>query len=140
MPLSECRNIDLPVVHDRRGNLTYIEGGRHIPFDIRRVYYLYDVPGGASRAGHGHRELEQVIVAMSGSFDVIVDDGRDRETFHLNRSYFGLYLPKMVWREVDNFSSGAVCLVMASTLYDEADYFRDYEEFRQMCLAGRGLD
>lgn len=136
MPLSDCRTIDLPVVHDRRGNLTFIEGGRHIPFEIRRVYYLYDVPGGAARAGHGHRELEQVIVAMSGSFDVIVDDGDERQTFHLNRSYFGLYLPKMVWREVDNFSSGAVCLVLASTLYDEADYFRDYEEFRDLVRSG----
>jgi hypothetical protein len=136
MPLSDCRMIDLPVVHDRRGNLTFIESGRHIPFEIRRVYYLYDVPGGAARAGHGHRELEQVIVAMSGSFDVIVDDGDERQTFHLNRSYFGLYLPKMVWREVDNFSSGAVCLVLASTLYDEADYFRDYEEFRDLVRTG----
>lgn len=129
MPLQDCRMIDLPVVHDRRGNLTFIEGSRHIPFDIKRVYYLYDVPGGASRAGHGHRELEQVIVAMSGSFDVTVDDGNRREVFHLNRSYFGLYVPKLVWREVDNFSSGAVCLVLASTLYDEDDYFRDYEDF-----------
>ena len=130
MALSDCRLIDLPVVHDRRGNLTHVESGQHIPFEIRRIYYLYDGPGGASRAGHGHRELQQVIIAMSGSFDVVVDDGFERRTFHLNRSYFGLYLPQMVWREVDNFSSGAVCLVLASTHYDEADYYREYEEFR----------
>lgn len=137
MSLKECRLVDLPIVHDRRGNLTFIEGTQHVPFDIRRVYYLYDVPGGAARAGHGHRELEQLIVAMSGSFDVTVDDGRDREVFHLNRSYFGLFLPRMVWREVDNFSSGAVCLVLASTHYDESDYYRDYEEFKSAALAGR---
>jgi dTDP-4-dehydrorhamnose 3,5-epimerase-like enzyme len=132
MSLEDCRIIDLPVVHDRRGNLTFVEGGEHIPFAIKRVYYLYDVPGGSSRAGHGHRELEQVIIAMSGSFDVVVDDGRDRKTFSLNRSYYGLYLPKMLWREVDNFSSGAVCLVLASTLYEESDYFRDYDDFLGM--------
>ena len=129
MPLSECRVIDLPVVHDRRGNLTFIEAGRHVPFDIKRTYHLYDVPGGAERAGHGHRELEQLVIAMSGSFDVIVSDGVDESTFHLNRSYFGLYIPPMSWRVVNNFSSGAVCLVLASTHYDEADYFRDWDEF-----------
>lgn len=130
MGLAGCRILDLPVVHDPRGNLTFVEGENHIPFDIRRVYYLYDVPGGAARAGHGHRDLEQVIIAMSGSFDVLVDDGQRQMKFHLNRSYYGLYLPKKVWREIDNFSSGAVCLVLASTLYDESDYFRDYGEFQ----------
>lgn len=138
MPLNECRIIDLPVVQERRGNLTFVEGGEHIPFDIQRVYYLYDVPGGAARAGHGHKQLQQLIIAMSGSFDVLVDDGQERRRFHLNRSYFGLYLPRMVWREVDNFSSGAVCLVLASTHYEEADYYRDYDEFREVALRQGG--
>src|SRR5690606_37373524 len=97
--LASCRLVDLPRITDPRGNLTFVEGGRHIPFDIRRVYYLYDVPGGAERGGHAHKELEQLIVAMSGSFDVILDDGREKKRFHLNRSYFGLYVCPMVWRE-----------------------------------------
>lgn len=129
MGLERCRIIDLPRVTDPRGNLTFIEGGRHIPFEIRRVYYLYDVPGGAERGGHAHRELEQVIIAMSGSFDVVLDDGTQQRRVHLNRSYHGLYVCPMVWRELDNFSSGSVCLVLASNPYDEADYFRDYEAF-----------
>lgn len=124
-----CRLIELPRINDPRGNLTFIEGSVHVPFDIKRVYYLYDVPGGESRGGHAHRDLEQLIVAMSGSFDVIVDDGSARKTFTLNRSYVGLYMPTMVWRELVNFSSGAVCTVMASHRYDEADYYRDYDGF-----------
>ena len=128
-PLSRCRLIDLPVVEERRGNLTFVEGERHVPFPISRVYYLYDVPGGAARGGHAHRGLEQLIIAMSGSFDVILDDGFGKRLFHLNRSYFGLYVPPMVWRELDNFSSGSVCLVLASEYYDESDYYRDYDEF-----------
>jgi dTDP-4-dehydrorhamnose 3,5-epimerase-like enzyme len=127
--LKDCKLIDLPKITDQRGNLSVIEGGRHIPFDIKRVYYLYDVPGGSSRAGHGHKELQQLIVAMSGSFDVIVDDGEDRKKYHLNRSYYGLYIPKGMWREVENFSSGGVCLVLASTMYDPADYFYEYGQF-----------
>lgn len=127
--LEQCRFIELPIVHDPRGNLTFVESGRHIPFDIKRVYYLYDVPGGATRAGHGHRELQQVIVAMSGSFDVVLDDGRRKRRYHLNRSYYGLYVAPMMWREIDNFSSGSVCMVMASTFYDEGDYYRDYSAF-----------
>jgi hypothetical protein len=129
--------IDLPKHADPRGNLSVIEGSIHIPFDIKRVYYLYDVPGGSSRAGHGHKELQQVIIAMSGSFDVIVDDGFERRKFHLNRSYHGLYVPKMMWREVENFSSGGVCLVLASTFYDKADYYHDYEEFVKVAHASR---
>ena len=121
--------MEFPKIHDPRGNLTFIEGGKHIPFAIARVYYLYDVPGGESRAGHAHKTLEQVLVAMSGSFDVLLDDGVQKRRFHLNRSYFGLYLPNMVWREIDNFSSGAVCMALASAPYDEADYFRDYRQF-----------
>ncbi|MYM88273.1 WxcM-like domain-containing protein [Rugamonas sp. FT82W] len=127
--MDQCRLIDLPPHHDIRGNLSVIEGGVHIPFDIKRVYYLYDVPGGSARAGHGHFELQQLFVAMSGSFDVIVDDGYERKKFQLNRSYYGLYVPGMMWREVENFSSGAVCVVLASTLYDPKDYYHDYDEF-----------
>jgi hypothetical protein len=127
--VATCRLLDFPVVHDERGNLTFIEGGDHVPFEIKRVYYLYDVPGGATRAGHGHKELEQVLIAASGSFDVLVDDGVRRDLVTLNRSYFGLYIPNRVWREIVNFSSGAVCLVLASDHYDEADYFRSYDEF-----------
>jgi hypothetical protein len=128
--LSDCKIIDFPKFGDPRGNLSVIEGGVHIPFDIKRVYYLYDVPGGSSRAGHGHKELQQIIVAISGSFDVIVDNGYERKKFHLNRSYHGLYISKMMWREVENFSSGGVCLVLASTMYDQSDYYHNYDEFR----------
>jgi dTDP-4-dehydrorhamnose 3,5-epimerase-like enzyme len=129
MILDDCRIIELPVINDPRGKLTFIEGSRHIPFDIRRAYYLYDVPGGAERGGHAHKALEEFIVAMSGSFDVVLNDGKEKKRFHLNRSYFGLYIRPMVWRELDNFSSGSVCMVLASNLYDESDYYRDYEEY-----------
>jgi WxcM-like, C-terminal len=129
MSLTECKIIDLPKISDPRGNLTYIEGGRHVPFEIKRVYYLYDVPGGAERGGHAHKGLHQLIIAMSGSFDVILKDGKQQKRFHLNRSYCGMYVCPMIWRELDNFSSGSVCMVLASNLYDEADYYRNYEEF-----------
>ena len=132
MTLSNCKIIDLPKVTDRRGNLTFIEENRHIPFGIKRVYYLYDVPGGETRGGHAHKRLQQFIIAASGSFDVILDDGVERNRFHLNRSYYGLYVPQMIWRELDNFSSGSVCLVMASELYGEDDYIRDYEIFKKV--------
>jgi len=128
--LEHCGVVELPRVQDRRGNLTFVEAGRHVPFDIQRVYYLYDVPGGAERGGHGHFSLRQLIVAMSGSFDVVLDDGKRRVRYHLNRSYTGLYVCPMIWRELDNFSSGSVCLVLASEPYDETDYLRDYETFR----------
>lgn len=123
--------VELPRIHDPRGNLTFIEGSVHVPFSIQRVYYLYDVPGGAERGGHAHRELEQLIIAMSGSFDVVLDDGGSKRRFHLNRSYQGLYVCPMIWRELDNFSSGSVCMVLASNRYDERDYYRDYQEFIQ---------
>jgi dTDP-4-dehydrorhamnose 3,5-epimerase-like enzyme len=127
--LSECKVILLPKIADPRGNLTFIEGDRHIPFAIQRVYYLYDVPGGAERGGHAHKELHQLIIAMSGSFDVVLDDGAERKRFHLNRSYAGLYVCPMIWRGIDNFSSGSVCMVLASNRYDEDDYYRDYAEY-----------
>jgi dTDP-4-dehydrorhamnose 3,5-epimerase-like enzyme len=129
MHLDKCRLITLPKIADPRGNLTFIEGKSHIPFDIRRVYYLYDVPGGAERGGHAHKELSQLIIAMSGSFDVILHDGREKKRFHLNRSYQGLYVCPMMWRELDNFSSGSVCMVLASNSYDESDYYRDFKQY-----------
>ncbi len=131
MSIELCRLIELPRIPDARGNLTFVESGRHVPFDIKRVYYLYDVPGGTSRAGHAHKTLQQVIVAMSGSFDILLDDGNGKKTVHLNRSYFGLYIPSMVWREINNFSSGAVCMALASEYYDESDYFRTYSAFSE---------
>ncbi|WP_022803012.1 sugar 3,4-ketoisomerase [Deinococcus ficus] len=136
-PLDQARIVELPRIQDPRGNLTFIEGGQHLPFEIRRVYYLYDVPGGESRGGHAHRELEQLIIAASGSFEVVLDDGIRRKNFFLNRSYYGLYVPQRVWRELENFSSGSVCLVLASQHYDEADYFRQYDEFQQ-AVRGEG--
>lgn len=128
-PLDTCRLIDLPKISDPRGNLTFIEGDRHIPFAIQRVYYLYDVPGGAERGGHAHKALHQLIIAMSGSFDIVLDDGVRTKRFHLARSYYGLYVCPMIWREMDNFSSGAVGLVLASNLYSEDDYYRNYRKF-----------
>jgi hypothetical protein len=129
MSIERCVMLDLPKISDPRGNLTFIEGGRHIPFDIKRVYYLYDVPGGAERGGHAHKELHQLIVAMSGSFDVVLDDGTSKKRIHLDRSYSGLYVCPMIWREIDNFSSGSVCMVLASNTYSETDYYRDYGEY-----------
>ena len=129
MAVSHCTVIDLPKIADPRGNLTFIEAGRHVPFEIKRVYYLYDVPGGAERGGHAHKALQQFLIAMSGSFDVVLDDGYEKKRIHLNRSYFGLYIPSMIWRELDNFSSGSVCMVLASEPYDESDYFRDHVDF-----------
>ena len=135
--ISECRLIYLPKVDDVRGNLTFIEEKEHIPFPIRRVYYLYDVPGGESRGGHAHKDLEQFIIAANGSFDVLLDDGENKERYHLNRSYYGLYIPNMVWRELDNFSSGSVCLVLASNLFDEEDYIRNYDNFKETSVTNR---
>ncbi|UCD00306.1 MAG: WxcM-like domain-containing protein [Phycisphaerales bacterium] len=128
--------IELPKILDRRGNLTFIEACCHIPFNIKRVYYLYDVPGGALRGGHAHRHLQQFVIAASGSFTVRTDNGFEKEDFYLNRSYYGLYVPTMTWREIDNFSSGSVCLVLASEHYDQEDYIRDYHEFKQLAAEG----
>lgn len=137
MPLDDCRTIELPRVTDPRGSLTFVEGGNHVPFDIRRVYYLYDVPGGSDRGAHAHRNLHQFIVAMSGSFDVVLDDGDRRRRFHLNRSYYGLYVCPMMWRTLDNFSSGAVCMVLASEPYQPEDYIRDHCEFQGLAHSRR---
>lgn len=121
--------MEMPKITDARGNLTFIESGRQIPFYIKRVYYLYDVPGGSDRGAHAHRSLHQFFVAMSGSFDVVLHDGKEEQRFHLNRSYFGLYVCPMMWRYLDNFSSGSVCMVLASEFYDEADYIHDWATF-----------
>lgn len=129
MTIKECTIVDLPKVSDPRGNLTFIESSRQVPFEIKRVYYIYDVPGGSDRGAHAHKNLHQLIVAISGSFDVVLTDGFTKKRFHLNRSYFGLYVCPMMWRYLDNFSSGSVCLVLASNLYDPDDYYRDYDLF-----------
>jgi dTDP-4-dehydrorhamnose 3,5-epimerase-like enzyme len=130
LTIDDCKLVELPVVENPQGHLTFIEERRHVPFPIARVYYLYDVPEGAVRGGHAHRELEQLIVAISGSFDVVLDDGAARRTVTLNRSRIGLYLPSMIWRELVEFSSGSVCMVLASAHYDEGDYYRDYDGFK----------
>jgi hypothetical protein len=135
-PATEPRVIELPRFPDPRGNLTFIEGAAHIPFPIRRAYWIYDVPGGERRGGHAYRELQEFIVALSGSFDVVVDDAGGRRTFALNRSYLGLYVPGQWWRALENFSTNAVCLILASNEYDEADYIRDRGEFETL-IEGR---
>jgi hypothetical protein len=127
--LTDCQMIELKKITDPRGNLTPIESYIDVPFNIERVYYLYDVPGGSHRGGHAHKELQQLIIAISGSFDVTLDDGFSKKKFTLNRPYFGLLVCPMTWREIDNFSSASVCMVIASQKFDESDYFRDYEMF-----------
>lgn len=129
MSLRKCHLLEFPKIRDSRGNLSFIEGNRHVPFDIQRIYYLYDVPGGEARGGHAHRDLEQVIIAINGSFDVALDDGAGRTTYHLRNANEGLYLCSGIWRELENFTSGSVCLVLASHVYDESDYFRNYSDF-----------
>jgi len=132
--VNDCKLINLPKILDPRGNLTFLEGNKHVPFEIKRVFYLYDVPGGESRAEHANINTEQFLVAMSGSFDVVVDDGKNKKKFSLNRAYYGLYIPKMIWRGIENFSSGAVCLSLASTLYSADDYIRDYDQYKKAVL------
>lgn len=129
MPRGFVREIELPQVHDPRGDLTYVEGGNHIPFRIARVYYLYNVPVEAERGGHAHKELEQVVFALSGSFRMKVDDGRTKSEYWLRDPRKGLHISRLVWREMDSFSQGAVCMVLASHPYDEADYYREYADF-----------
>jgi hypothetical protein len=127
----DCNIIHLRRIHNRAGNITPVENNIHVPFDVKRVYYLYDIPGGESRAAHGHKQLEQFIVAASGSFDLTIDDGINKKTVQLNRPYMGLHVKPGIWRDISNFSSGAICLVLASMLYTEEDYLRDYAAFKQ---------
>ena len=129
MSFGEVKIIDIPKICDPRGNLSFLEAGRILPFELRRVYWIYDVPGGEKRGGHAYKENQEFIVALSGSFDVILDDGKEKKTFSLNRSYNGLYVPKGYWREMNNFSTNSLALVLSSTKYDKKDYIRDYEEF-----------
>ena len=124
------RIINLPKIKDKRGNLSFIEGRSHIPFEIKRVYWIYDVPGGEHRGGHAFREQSEFIVALSGSFDIEIDNGRDIETYRMNRSYYGLFVPKGLWRQMKNFSTNSLALVIASTAFDASDYIRDYKEFK----------
>ncbi len=135
MGVQECQIMTLQKVLDPRGNLTVVESGKNIPFEIKRVFYLYDVPGGESRGEHANMHTKQFIIAMSGSFDVVVDDGKEKKKFSLNRAYYGLYVPNMIWRGIENFSSGAVCLVLASTFYSADEYIRDYTEFRKKVIS-----
>ena len=125
------REIIMPQVRDPRGDLIFIEGGNHIPFEIRRVYYIYNVPVDAERGGHAHKELEQVVFALSGSFRIKIDDGRQKSEHWLRDPRKGLHINRLVWREIDSFSQGAVCMVIASQRYDESDYYRSYEDFQK---------
>jgi hypothetical protein len=129
MNTPKCAILELPKNTDPRGNLTFVEAGRHVPFEIKRVFSLYDVPSGETRAGHALKRCQQFIIAMSGSFDLIVDDGMSKQRFHLNRSDCGLYVPALIWREIENFSTNSVCLVLASEFYDLADYLDTYGQF-----------
>lgn len=137
MNIENIKLIELPKFLDARGNLSFAQNNTHIPFEIKRTYWLYDVPGGESRGGHAYRETEEFVIALSGSFDVIVDDGKEKKTFHLNRSYYGLYIPKGMWREMGNFSTNSLALEFASTKYDPADYIRDYNEFLKLKEDGK---
>lgn len=129
--MQEPKIIDLPKILDRRGNLSFLEGSNHVPFVIARTYWIYDVPGGEVRGGHAYRENEELVVALSGSFDVVLHDGVQEHRFHLNRSYFGVYIPKMMWRTLENFSTNSLALVLSSTAYDANDYIRDFDQFRK---------
>ena len=129
MSITDCSIIEIPKITDSRGNLSFIENKSQVPFAIERVYYLYDIPGGAERGGHAHRQLHQLIIAISGSFDIVLRDGINTKKFNLNRPYLGLYICPMIWREINNFSSGSVCLALASRPYEEEDYYRKYNDF-----------
>lgn len=127
--LSDIRLINLPKIEDPRGNLSFIEEEKHIPFKIERTYWIYDVPGGQTRGGHAFREQKELIVALSGSFDITVNDGKEQKTFSLNRSYYGLYLPAGIWRQMENFSTNSLAMVISSTTFSEEDYIREYPDF-----------
>ncbi|WP_243348770.1 sugar 3,4-ketoisomerase [Parabacteroides sp. FAFU027] len=129
MSILQAEIVNLPKILDRRGNLTFIEGSNHIPFPIKRTYWIYDVPGGETRGGHAYKTLQEFIVALSGSFDVVLDDGNEKKVFHLNRSYYGLFVPAGVWRQMENFSTNSLSMILASDDYNELDYIRDYDEF-----------
>lgn len=137
MIIDDARIIELPKFTDPRGNLSFVEQLNHIPFEIKRTYWLYDVPGGECRGGHAYRETEEFVIAISGSFDVTIDDGKEKKTFHLNRSYYGLYIPKGLWREMENFSTNSLALEFASTPYNPDDYVRDYDEFLKLKRDGK---
>lgn len=128
---------DLPKFLDARGNLSFVEQKNHVPFAIRRVYWLYDVPGGEVRGGHAYKNNEEFIIALSGSFDVVLDSGDEKKKYTLNRSYYGLYVPKGIWREMDNFSTNSLALVLSSTIYDEEDYIRCYDQFLELKKNGK---
>ena len=137
--VDDCRLLDLPrIAQPGHGSITPVEGGKDVPFDIARVYYLYDVPGGETRGGHAHKELQQLVIAAAGSFEVVVRDEVSEASFHLNRSYFGLYIPQMTWREIVNFSSASVCLVLASTHFSEDDYYREWDEYLAAARSASG--
>ncbi len=135
--MDKPRIVNLPQFLDARGNLSFVEQENHIPFAIKRTYWLYDVPGGECRGGHAYKENQEFIVALSGSFDVILDDGKKKKTFTLNRSYYGLYVPKGLWREMDNFSTNSLAMILSSTDYDATDYVRDYDVFLKLKLDGK---
>lgn len=137
MTIKDVKLIELPKFADPRGNLSFVEQNNHIPFEIKRTYWIYDVPGGESRGGHAYLKTAEFIIALSGSFDVIVDDGKERNTFELNRSYFGLYIPKGLWREMENFSTNSFALEFADTNFDNQDYIRDYEKFKTLKVNGK---
>lgn len=127
--MEKSKIIHLPKIEDPRGNLTFIEEENHIPFKIKRVYWIYDVPGGQVRGGHAFKEQQELIVALSGSFDVVIDDGQQKQTFSLNRSYYGLFIPTGLWREMNNFSTNSLAMVLSSTFYNEDDYIRDFKDY-----------
>jgi oxalate decarboxylase/phosphoglucose isomerase-like protein (cupin superfamily) len=137
MFIENCRLVEFPKISDPRGNLTFIEAERHVPFHVKRIFYLYDVPTGESRGAHAHKELQQVVICLSGSFDVIVDDGIHTARFHLNRPWQGLYVPPLVWGAEVNFDPGSVCIVLASEYYNETDYYRDYDVYVKAVRAAR---
>lgn len=128
--VGDIKILDFPKIEDDRGNLSFLESSNQIPFDIERLYFIYDVPGGAIRGGHAYQELNEVIIALSGSFDVVVNDGKNEKKISLNRSYYGLYVPNGLWRQLENFSTNALCLIVADKNYNEADYIRDFQDYK----------